>query len=153
MDFYNKAKELLALNSEDIELDDIASADDIKAAESELEVVLPVSFKTFLQEIGGGDIGGEIIFSLTKEYKDDNFVIQTKKYRDMGLNHDYVVIARLDTLFYCLDVTNLDKDINKEGDVILVDEEFNKMETIASSFGEFLYMFLSQEALDEDEYI
>lgn len=153
MDFYNKAKELLALNSEDIELDDIASLDDIKAVETELNIVLPVSFKAFLHEIGGGDIGGEIIFSLTNQYTDDNLVIQNKKYREKGLNHNYIVIARLDTLFYCLDVTNLDKDINKEGEVILVDEEFNKMEIIASSFGEFLYMFLSQEALDEDEFI
>lgn len=82
----------------------------IELIEKKLDVNLPNSYKWFLQTYGMGGIFGVEILGCGKSIL-PSVVIQTERYRDLGLPKDYVVIENCDEFAFCL-VTS--KMVNNE---------------------------------------
>ena len=81
-----------------------------------------------------GDAGGEIIFGIT-DIEEENVVKVTKAERREGLPDNFIIISWEDT-FCCLDISKMKND---ECPVVELSEDYKVTETIAESFGQFLY--------------
>lgn len=137
MEDYIKAKELMDMDA--TELIGSVSEREIENAMQSLSVVFPESYKAFLRDFGGGDVGGELIFGITGE---DNAITATQMERTQGLSADLVIIGFWNDTLICLDTGRMD---NGECPVVEVDEEDRVTEVIADSFGQFLYEYLEAE--------
>lgn len=112
----------------------------IEFIESELKVNLPESYKNFLRRYGMGGIFGVEILGYGKS-STASVVIQTKRYRKLGLPLEYVVIENCDEFAYCL-ATN--KMIDKECPVI----SWDRIDGFGGERGSTFVSFLADRLLD-----
>ncbi|WP_404459757.1 SMI1/KNR4 family protein [Sutcliffiella horikoshii] len=111
----------------------------IELCESKLEVAFPNEYREFLQKFGSGGICGVEVLGIENE---SYFSVEeaTKKFRGLGLPHNYVVIEDVDEFIYCL---NTEQNYN-----IIRWDEFSKKEVERyNSFDEYLEDSF-QEAID-----
>lgn len=100
MEYYKKAKEMMDMNA--TELIGGVSKNKIENAMKSLSAAFPESYKAFLADFGGGDVGGEIIFGITDSEEDD-VVIVTQMERSQGLPQNLIVIGFWNDVLICLD--------------------------------------------------
>ncbi len=135
---YNKAKELLDMEA--VEFTGGVSEDIIRNAEKTLNLTFPESYRSFLMEFGAGDIGGEVVFGLiAKEHENSDMDMM----KITQVEHDYkmpkymavIFYNSFDDCLYCLDTSQM-----KEGEcpVVRVSSDYEDVEIVAESFGEFL---------------
>lgn len=139
MEHYKKAKEMMDMNA--TELIGNVSKNKIENAMKLLSAALPKSYKAFLADFGGGDVGGEIIFGITDSEEDD-VVIVTQMERSQGLPQNLIVIGFWNDVLICLDAGKMN---NGECPVVKVNDDYRKTEVIADTFGKFLYDYLKDE--------
>lgn len=129
------------------ELDDFTGGVDkskINFVQNELGVELPDSFKWFLTNYGSGGLFGVDILGVAKS-NTPPVVVNTKRYRDLGLEKDLIVIENAGEYVYCLYTRKME---NNECPIIA----WNRPEGLdnyntATNF----YEFLSQRFLDAKE--
>lgn len=138
MEFYKKAKDLMYMEA--VEFFGGVSDAEIKSAMQTLKVEFPESYKAFLADFGGGDAGGEFIFGITDE-EEESAVKATQEERGAGLPDRFVIIAFWNDVLHCLDTDRME---NGECPVVTVTEDYKISETVADSFGEFLYDYLNE---------
>lgn len=139
MEYYNKAKEIMDMEA--TEFIGGVSESEIENAMTSLSVAFPNSYKAFLKDFGGGDVGGEIIFGLTNNEEDD-IVIATQEERNAGLPENLIIIGFWNDTLICLDT---DKMNNGECPVVEVNEDYSEIEVAADTFGKLLYDYLAEE--------
>ncbi|MBD5136429.1 MAG: SMI1/KNR4 family protein [Lachnospiraceae bacterium] len=139
MKYYKKSKKIMDMDA--TEFIGGVSKNEIKNAMKSLSVDFPKSYKAFLADFGGGDIGGEIIFGITGN-KEDDVVIVTQMERNQGLPKNLVIIGFWNDTLVCLDTGKMN---NGECPVIEVDDDYSQMEVIADTFGRLLYDYLEEE--------
>ncbi|MCM2590912.1 SMI1/KNR4 family protein [Rossellomorea marisflavi] len=145
-------KELLHFINKHKESDDFTGGVDEKqmnTIQSELGIILPESYKWFLTTYGSGGIFGVNILGVAKSNRAP-VVVTTKKYRDLGMGKDLVVIEDAGEYAYCLYVSKMN---DHECPVIAWNrprglDDYNTSE----NFYEFLYQRLvgAQEMWEED---
>lgn len=116
----------------------------INTVQNELGVELPESYKWFLTTYGSGGIFGVDILGVGKSNR-PRVVVQTKSYRDIGMDNNLVVIEDAGEYAYCLHTSKIEKG---ECPVIVWNlngglDDYNR----AMNF----YEFLSQRLLDAKE--
>lgn len=139
MEFYKKAKELMDM--EVVEFFGGVSDAEIKSAMKTLAVEFPESYQAFLADFGGGDAGGEFILGITDEEM-ESAVKATQEERSVGLPEQFVIIAFWEDVLHCLDTGRME---NGECPVVTVTDDYKISETVAGSFGEFLYDYLNED--------
>ncbi len=139
MEYYEKAKKLMDLDAVDF----IGGVPEeaVKGAEENLSVKFPESYKAFLSDFGGGDIGGEIIFGLSgDEYEDSAIVTQNE--RENGLPENLLIIGLWGNSLICLETGVM---INGECPVVRLSDDYRIAEVLANSFGKFLYDYYNED--------
>ena len=116
----------------------------INSIQNELGVELPESYKWFLTTYGSGGLFGVDILGVAKSNRAP-VVVNTKRYRDLGMGKDLVVIEDAGEYAYCLHIGEME---NNECPVIAWNrpgglDDYNT----AKDF----YEFLSQRLLDAKE--
>jgi hypothetical protein len=112
--------------------------------QNELGMELPESFKWFLTTYGSGGLFGVDILGVAKSNKAP-VVVNTKRYRDLGLDKDLVVIEDAGEYVYCLYTSKMEKN---ECPVIAWNRQGGLDDySTAKNF----YDFLSQRLLDAKE--
>ena len=116
----------------------------INSIQEELRVELPDSYKWFLTNYGSGGLFGVDILGVGKSNRAP-VVVNTKRYRDLGMDKDLVVIEDAGEYAYCLYISKME---NNECPVIAWNrlgglDDYNT----ANNF----YEFLSQRLLDAKE--
>lgn len=140
MDYYKKAKKMMDMDA--TEFVGSVSEEEIENAMKALSVIFPESYKAFLTDFGGGDVGGEVIFGITNnENNEDDIVTATKMERSQGLPEKLVIIGFWADTLVCLDTGKM---CNGECPVVEVNDDYIE-EIIADSFGKFLYEYLSED--------
>lgn len=139
MEYYRKAKEIMDMDA--VEFVGGASENEIENAGRALSVVFPESYRAFLSDFGGGDVGGEIIFGLTNE-EDSDVVIATNMERSQGLPEEFVIIGFWRDTLVCLDTGKMN---NGECPVVEVMDDDSETKFLAETFGTFLYEYLREE--------
>ncbi|BBW98608.1 SMI1/KNR4 family protein [Geobacillus icigianus] len=145
-------KELTALINENMEPDDFTGGvaeSEIKRIQNELGVMLPKSYQWFLMNYGSGGMFGIDILGIGKSNL-ASVVIETKRYRELGLDRHLVVIENCGEYVYCLDTRKME---NNECPVIAWDRQQGIDEMFeANNFFEFLWERLAdaKEAWEED---
>ena len=145
MNYYDKAKALL--DEDAVDFTGAVSAEEIRNAQEKLNVKFPMSYKAFLSDFGAGDVGGEVIFGIVQDKELDSEIdmveITCTEY-DNGLPEGMVIIYydHCDENLYCLDTNRMKDD---ECPVVSIDEEYEVIEVIADSFGEFMYQLVYDE--------
>jgi len=139
--------ELINFINEHMESDDFTGgADDsqINFVQEELGVELPESYKWFLTTYGSGGLFGVDILGVAKSNRVP-VVINTNRYRDLGLEKDLVVIENAGEYVYCLNTSKMEKNEcpviawNRQGGL----DDYNTVQNF--------YEFLSQRLLDAKE--
>ncbi|WP_099363571.1 SMI1/KNR4 family protein [Fredinandcohnia onubensis] len=139
--------ELINFINEHMESDDFTGGVDdsqINFVQEELGVELPESYKWFLTMYGSGGLFGVDILGVAKSNRVP-VVINTNRYRDLGLEKDLVVIENAGEYVYCLNTSKMEKNEcpviawNRQGGL----DDYNT----AQNF----YEFLSQRLLDAKE--
>jgi len=140
-------EELINFINKHKESDDFTGGVDesqINSIQNELGVKLPESYKWFLTTYGSGGLFGVDILGVAKSNRAP-IVVNTKRYRDLGMDKDLVVIEDAGEYAYCLDISEME---NNECPVIAWNrpgglDDYNT----AKEF----YEFLSQRLLDAKE--
>ncbi|MFD0769397.1 SMI1/KNR4 family protein [Bacillus sp. CGMCC 1.60114] len=130
------------------------SEKEIKGAEERLNVKFPISYKTFLQRYGTGDIFGEEIYGLGVENTGIPSVIwiteNLRKENNLPKNYLVIYATGYDFEYYCLDCSMIDRN-EIEAPIASftagVPIEKQNFEIISSSFGAFLLETL-KDAID-----
>ena len=139
--------ELINFINEHMESDDFTGGVDesqINFVQEELGVKLPESYKWFLTTYGSGGLFGVDILGVAKSNRVP-VVINTNRYRNLGLEKDLVVIENAGEYVYCLNTSKMEKNEcpviawNRQGGL----DDYNT----AQNF----YEFLSQRLLDAKE--
>jgi len=116
--------------------------------EEALNVRLPNSYKWFLTKYGYGAVFGQEILGCGKS-EVPSVVLQTKRFRQLGLPEQYVVIQNCDEWIYCLDTNGL---VNYECPVISWDRVNGLDEIESSNFSSFILNAFEEAKEDwEDE--
>lgn len=125
-----------------------ATQEAIKGLEALLKAQLPISFKTFLAEYGGG--GFEDEDALISGIEDDNPTLEHRGtvYGDTLLcredydlpEHLVVIYLDADDVVWCLDVGNSDHD---ECPVVAFDVFSKSTKPLAATFADFLIEYLT----------
>jgi antitoxin YobK len=140
-------EELKRFIRENMESDDFTGGvneDQINLVQNELGVELPDSYKWFLASYGSGGLYGVDILGVGKSNRVP-VVDNTRRYRDLGLDKDLVVIEDAGEFVYCLYTSKMD---NKECPVIV----WNRPDGLDDySTAKDFYEFLSQRLLDAKE--
>ena len=139
MEYYKKAKELMDMEA--TEFFGGVSDEEIENAMKELALVFPESYKAFLSEFGGGDVGGEFILGITDEVEEESAVKATQEERGVGLPENFVIIAFWGDVLWCLDTGKMK---NGECPVVTLTDHYKMDEIVAESFGQFLYDYLNE---------
>lgn len=116
------------------------SNEEIENAMKELALVFPESYRAFLMDFGGGDVGGEFILGIT-EAEEESAVKATQEERRVGLPENFVIIAFWDDVLYCLDTGKMK---NGECPVVTLTDDYKVNEIAAESFGQLLYDYLNE---------
>lgn len=138
MRYYKKAMKIMDMDA--TELIGGVSESDIENAMRSLSVDFPESYKAFLSDLGGGDVGGEIVFGITDDEED--VVKVTQMERSQGLPENLVIIGFWNDTLICLDTGRMD---GGECPVVEVGDDYSITEVIADTFGKFLYEYLDEE--------
>ncbi len=138
MKHYNKAKELFDMDA--VEFTGGVSEEVIQKAERTLNLTFPESYRSFLKEFGAGDVGGEVVFGLLeneRENSDLDMLKITQVEHDYKMPKHMVVIFynAFDDCLYCLDTSRM---IEGECPMMRVSSDYADIEEVAESFGEFL---------------
>ncbi|TYS59879.1 SMI1/KNR4 family protein [Sutcliffiella horikoshii] len=140
-------KELSTFINDYKETDDFTGGVDkaqITLVQNELGVKLPESFKWFLSNYGSGGMFGVDIQGVGKSNR-PSVVVNTKRYRDLGLKNDLVVIENSGEYAYCLYTSNME---NNECPIIA----WNRVGGLDDYYtAKNFYEFLSQRLLDAKE--
>lgn len=139
MEYYRKAKERMDMDA--VDFVGGVSENAIEHAMEALSVVFPESYKAFLRDFGGGDVGGEVIFGLTNEEESD-IVIATSMERSQGFPKTFIIIGFWNDALICLDTGKMN---NGECPVVEVKDDSSEAELVADTFGKFLYEYLCEE--------
>ncbi|WP_019240867.1 MULTISPECIES: SMI1/KNR4 family protein [Bacillus] len=121
-----------------------ANEKQIDYVQDTLELELPESYKWFLTNYGSGGLFGVDILGVAKS-NIASVVIETKSYRDLGMDRNLVVIEDIGEYAYCLATSNMENNEcpviawNRQGGL----DDYNT----ANDF----YEFLSQRLLDAKE--
>ena len=143
MEYFKKCK--LLIDYDAVEFTGGVESSEIDNAEKKLNMKFPKSYKEFLLQFGAGDIGGEVIFGITKKKNSDIDMVKITK-----MEHDYkmpkymIVInynASSDSLV-CLDTSKFEQE---ECPVVSVPNDYKDIRFVANSFGEFLFNLLTEE--------
>ena len=145
-------EELINFINEHMDSDDFTGGVDesqINLIQNELGVELPESYKWFLTTYGSGGLFGVDILGVAKSNRVP-VVVNTKRYRDLGMDKDLVVIEDAGEYAYCLYISEME---NNECPVIVWNrpgglDDYNT----AKDFSEFLSQRLldAKEAWEED---
>lgn len=138
MKYYKKAKNIMDMDA--TEFIGGVSESQIENSMKALSVAFPESYKAFLSDFGGGDVGGEIIFGITNNEEDD-IVIATQMERSVGLPKNLVIIGFWNDTLVCLDTSKMN---GEECPVVEVNYDYSEIEVIADTFGKFLYEYLDE---------
>jgi len=139
--------ELINFINEHMESDDFTGGVDdsqINFVQEELGVEFPESYKWFLTTYGSGGLFGVDILGVAKSNRVP-VVINTNRYRDLGLETDLVVIENPGEYVYCLNTSKMEKNEcpviawNRQGGL----DDYNTVQNF--------YEFLSQRLLDAKE--
>lgn len=101
--------ELMVFIQEHADEDDFtggASRVDVASIEEQLQVVLPESYRWFLENYGAGGLCGVDILGVGKAAI-PSVVSQTRRLRNLGLPVTYVVIEDCGEFCYCLDTATI----------------------------------------------
>ena len=117
--------------------------------QNELGVELPESYRWFLTNYGSGGLFGVNILGMAKSNRAP-VVVNTLRYRDLGMDNGLVVVEDAGEYAYCLYISEMDNDEcpviawNRPGGL----DDYNT----AENFYEFLYQRLldAKEAWDEE---
>lgn len=132
---YQKATQLLRSYSRLKNQSYPADKDYISYFESELNVVLPKSYRKFLQELGQLDFGSQEIYGSFNDVAISSTKYERETCRDPSFPKHYVVIHELGNgEISCLDTSRM----NPEGECPVVGWYFGYSEDIAEDFGAFL---------------
>lgn len=138
--------ELRAFIQEHAEKDDFTGGvtrADVASIAEQLQVVLPESYRWFLENYGAGGLYGVDILGSGKAAV-PSVVSQTRRLRNLGLPVAYVVIEDCGEFWYCLD-TEAARD--NECPVVAWEREVGFNGQRAEDF----YAFLSERLLDAQE--
>lgn len=142
-----KREELTDFINEHKETDDFTGGVDesqINSVQNELGVQLPESFKWFLSNYGSGGMFGVDIQGVGKSNRPP-VVINTKRFRDLGLENDLVVIENAGEYAYCLFTSKMEYN---ECPIIA----WNRVGGLDDYYtAKDFYEFLSQRLLDAKE--
>ncbi len=146
MKYYKKAKEIMDMEA--TKFVGGVSESDIENAMKTLDVIFPESYKAFLNDFGGGDIGGGIIFGITGKEEDDIVIItqmerEVQMERKVNFPKNLIMIGFWNDSFICLDTSNM-----SNGECLVVEQvndDYSETKVIADTFGQFLYDYLSEE--------
>jgi len=133
-------------NSDELDFTGGINESTVRLIETELNVILPNSYKWFLETFGMGGMFGVEILGFGKSAP-PSVVTQTERYRKIGLPLKYVVIENCDEFVYCLAT---DQMKNSECPVISWDRIAGFGGERGSTFIEFLADRL-MDAKDGDE--
>ncbi|MGG0412344.1 SMI1/KNR4 family protein [Peribacillus simplex] len=144
--------ELTNIINEHNESDDFTGGVDesqINVVQNELGVELPESYKWFLTTYGSGGSFGVDILGVAKSNRAP-VVVNTKSYRELGVDKDLVVIENAGEYVYCLYTSKMENNEcpviawNRQGGL----DDYNT----AKNFCEFLSQRLldAKEAWEED---
>lgn len=139
MEFYERAKELMDMDA--TEFVGGVSDEEIRHAMDELSVVFPESYKAFLADFGGGDAGGQVIMGIT-DIEEENVVKATQMERSVGMPEHFIIIDVVCDMLCCLDISKMK---NGECPVVMLTEDYEIEETVAESFGQYLFDYFSLE--------
>ncbi|MBL5783667.1 hypothetical protein B5V88_17500 [Heyndrickxia sporothermodurans] len=140
-------QELTNFIKKNMELDDFTGGVDgkqIDYVQDTLKLKLPESYKWFLNNYGSGGLYGVDILGVARS-NIATVVMETERYRELGMNENLVVIEDVDEYAYCLDTSNMENNEcpviawNKQGGL----DDYNTAENF--------YEFLSQRLLDAKE--
>ncbi|PAF34011.1 hypothetical protein CHH69_18120 [Terribacillus saccharophilus] len=111
----------------------------VNIVQSELGLELPESYKWFLTNYGSGGLFGVNILGVAKLNR-ATVVVKTKKYQDLGMSENLVVVEDIGEYAYCLDTSDME---NNECPVIVWNrrrglDDYNT----ATNFYEFLFQKL-----------
>ncbi|MDM5201100.1 SMI1/KNR4 family protein [Fictibacillus enclensis] len=140
-------KELSNFINEYMEDDDFTGGIDesqIEIVQNKLDVVLPKSYKWFLINYGSGGLFGVDILGVAKS-NIASVVIETERFRALGLDRKLVVIENAGEYAYCLDTDKMEQN---ECPVIAWDRQTGIDE---ANEADNFYKFLSQRLLDAKE--
>jgi hypothetical protein len=116
----------------------------ITLVQNELGVELPESFKWFLSNYGSGGMFGVDIQGVGKSNRPP-VVVNTKRFRDLGLDENLVVIENAGEYAYCLYTSKME---NNECPIIA----WNRVGGLDDYYtSKNFYEFLSQRSLDAKE--
>lgn len=144
--------ELIDFVKKNMEPDDFTGGADVKQidyVQETLKLKLPESYKWFLNNYGSGGLYGVDILGVAKS-NIITVVIETDRYRDLGMNENLIVIEDIDEYAYCLDTSNM---VNNECPVIAWNKHGGLDDNnTAENFCEFLSQRLldAKEAWEED---
>lgn len=139
MEYYKRAKELMDMDATEFVVG--VSDEEIRQAMDELSVAFPESYKAFLADFGGGDAGGEIILGIT-DAEEENVVKATQMERSVGMPDNFVIIDLVQDQLCCLDTSKM---TDGECPVVILAEDYKVKETVAESFGQYLFVYLNEE--------
>ena len=121
----------------------------ISQAERALGCILPVSYRWFLENYGGGEIHGDEIFSIYQQPFEEviggDVVARTLHYRRGGIAalYDIVICATDYGELFVLDV----RAETQNGDFPVVRITGQNRETYADSFAEFIVKYVGDAAV------
>lgn len=145
--YIEKAIQLIEVNIDTSDFCGPIMPDKVAYAETILGIVFPKSYSIFLHRYGAGDIAGIEIFGIIKDPKNDSEMIPNAIWLTQDLRKRYslpqgfIVVSETGYgPYYVIDTLTVDE--NLESPVYIWDAG-NKKEKVFNSFGEFLYILLS----------
>lgn len=131
-------KELMEFIDQNKSFDDFTGGIDehqIQGVQRELKVVLPNSYQWFLKNYGSGGIFGVDVLGVAKS-NIHSVVIETERFRKLGLDESLIVIENIGEYVYCLKTDRME---NGECPVVVWDREVGIDRTEeANNFYDFL---------------
>ncbi len=116
-------EELIHFIDKNMEVNDFTGGIDKKQiddVQDALNLKLPKSYKWFLYHYGSGGLYGVDILGVAKS-NIATVVIETERYRKLGMSKNLIVIENIDEYAYCLDISKIESNYcpiiawNKQG--------------------------------------
>lgn len=107
---YKKIIEMITEYEEESDFYGKVSEEDIEYVECILNMKFPDDYRWFVRNYGSGGICGVEVLGVEKKEK-SSVVEATKRYRELGLDSNYIVIEDLGEFILCIDKSNENKII------------------------------------------
>ncbi len=120
----------------------------VRNAEEALGVLFPPSYRQFVTRLGGGNCAGSEFYGVSRDPSlraPSGVVNVTQELRDRRAQfpRSLLVIGELgDGSYYAIDTA--ERDASHESPIVWVHDDGCKIETLAESFGEFMFTELHQ---------